>query len=148
MPKMIKVTLKRPSNSIGWGIVADENPGDAVVTSHAAVQAKTLYTSTDPAAYIKQTVFDSPDDLHMQIYFKFNDYPDSTPSNLKSWFWDKKRAIDTAELSDTTKSITDPITGDARTLNYNVYQKWINEYFNANGITFTAWEEVEHSFPE
>jgi hypothetical protein len=145
MPKMIKVVISRPSTDVAWGIPADENPGADIVASYDIVEAKTKHDSTDPAGYVAQTVFDSPDTLHLTRYFKFDNYPDTTPADLRSWFWKNRRAVGDT-MNDATASTVDPITGDAVDKTYNKYSKWINMWFTAKKITYVSVEEVEQDF--
>ena len=147
MPKMIKVTMERPSNSVGWGIVTDENPGADIVDSYNNLVAKTNYDSADPAAYVGETNWNSPDDLHAVRYFKFDDYPATTPADLATWFWKKRRAIDLAGLTDAEVTVKDPITGNDKVVKYNKYQKWMTTWMADKGIKFVSYEEVDHDFP-
>jgi len=151
MPKMIKITLSRPSTDVNWGIADEMGLSDELMTSYNLMRSKINYDAATPGSYTSQSVFNSPDDLHMERYYLFNDYPSNnggtTPANLAQWFWKARRAADSEHIGDVTVNSTNPLTNEAMSYKYNKFQEWMRNWRASNGIKPISYEEVDHTFP-
>jgi len=153
MPKMIKVTYTKPSEDVEWHYPLTSYSGYAgiaedIKTSHANFKTQTEYTSAPADAPLKvQTVVNSPNNLSLERYMLFSDYPETTPSNLEAWFISKTRAYEKT-IADNTITGTNPLSPDENiTVSVNKGMRWVSKYMIENGICVSSIQEVDHDFP-
>jgi len=149
MPKMIKVTYSRPSEDIAWPypLTNYTDLAEDIKTSHATFKAGINYASAPADASIKiQTVTNSPNNLSMERYMWFSDYPETTPTQLETWMISKIRGYE-ATVADANITGTNPDGGASITVSYNKGNRWVRDYQRLNNISISSVEEVDHEFP-
>jgi hypothetical protein len=145
MPRMIKITYQSPE-----GVLAMQSglcPTTEIKESFKYIESKIYYygSRAGEAEYLSETVSVNPSQCYR--YYHFFDYPSKTPRDLKLWFWNARRALDSTHCWDTVKQIKLPGEPE-RTIRYNLFQKWNNTNRIRLGIKSIKFEEVEHTFPE
>lgn len=152
MPKMIKLTYTRPSTDVEWPRPLSSYSGydglsNDIKTSWTNYNAGINYAvAPADSAQKAQTIVNSPNELSMEQYFWFSDYPETTPANLKNYFYTKIRAYEST-VADENVTGTNPITNEAMTVSFNKFNRWIRAYQNDNGIVVASVEEVDYDFP-